>query len=387
MRLRNESLREIYSSEKKYVEALQLCMEEYYHPLLRMSQQQRVGVRPMVGRAEVKDIFSTLEIIVELNRGLLADLHHRLSQWPSVQKFGDLFIRMAPILRLYSGYVRNFDLAQKTVLTRRETNTSFVEFLAEKEKNCGGLQLESYLIMPVQRLPRYQMLLQGLLKYTDEKHVDFEDLTQAQDNIVVICKEINFQKQVDENMRVLRNLIEEVEGLVEVLGDFGFFIHRGNLHSIKGINIDSFHYILFSDLLVKCGASKSKKAWTVVEAFPLHKVVSAIDIPDMAGIKNCLEICGTVMKGDTFVLEKPFKMGLCAGTVSEKSLWIKRIKTYNDMWSGEDGLRFLEESMNMFKDSLGINEGPSGVGALISSQSSVFSNKLASMIRSNSTKL
>jgi hypothetical protein len=37
---------------------------------------------------------------------------------------------------------------------------SFVPGLALKEKMCkGGLDLKAYLIMPVQRLPRYEILL------------------------------------------------------------------------------------------------------------------------------------------------------------------------------------------------------------------------------------
>ena len=114
-------------------------------------------------RSDVSDIFSTLEIIVELNRGLLTDLKDRLAQWPSVQRFGDLFLRMGPILRLYSGYIRNFDVAQRVLVEKRQ-NALFVEFLDECEKKAGQ-PLDSFLIMPIQRLPRYQMLMNGLLKY------------------------------------------------------------------------------------------------------------------------------------------------------------------------------------------------------------------------------
>lgn len=90
----------------------------------------------------------------------------------------------------------------------------------------------------------------GLLKYTDENHVDFEDISSALRHISEICLEINRQKQMDENVRDLKSLLEDVEGLEEVLKE-SFFVHRGHLHSIKGSTIDSFHYLLFSDLLVK----------------------------------------------------------------------------------------------------------------------------------------
>ncbi len=78
MRLRNEALREILTSEQKYVDALQLAVEEFLQPMLRLSVA-RAGARPVVSRGEVMDIFSTLEIIVELNRGLLSEL--KVSVW------------------------------------------------------------------------------------------------------------------------------------------------------------------------------------------------------------------------------------------------------------------------------------------------------------------
>ncbi len=162
MRLRNESLREILTSEQKYVDSLQMAVDEFQRPMLRLASGKQSG--RVLQRSDVSDIFSTLEIIVELNRGLLNDLKERLLRWPSVQRFGDLFLRMGPILRLYSSYIRNFDVAQRTLQDRREHNSAFVEFVEECEKRAGGQHLESFLIMPVQRLPRYQMLLNGLLK-------------------------------------------------------------------------------------------------------------------------------------------------------------------------------------------------------------------------------
>jgi hypothetical protein len=40
--------------------------------------------------------------------------------------------------------------------------------------------LESYLILPVQRIPRYQMLLSDLVKHTSPEHPDYHNLLTAQ---------------------------------------------------------------------------------------------------------------------------------------------------------------------------------------------------------------
>jgi len=46
------------------------------------------------------------------------------------------------------------------------------------------LDLSSILIQPVQRLPRYQLLIKELLKYTEEGHVDYAPLQEAMKKII-----------------------------------------------------------------------------------------------------------------------------------------------------------------------------------------------------------
>lgn len=63
-------------------------------------------------------------------------------------------------------------------LQKRKT---FVAFLKEAraDKRHTQLDLMGYLIMPVQRVPRYVMLLQDMVKHTTAKHPDHAHLTQA----------------------------------------------------------------------------------------------------------------------------------------------------------------------------------------------------------------
>lgn len=44
-------------------------------------------------------------------------------------------------------------------------------------EKLSGLSIESFLILPVQRIPRYVLLLQDLLKYTNATHQDFNNLS------------------------------------------------------------------------------------------------------------------------------------------------------------------------------------------------------------------
>lgn len=54
-----------------------------------------------------------------------------------------------------------------------------------------GLQLKDYFIMPVQRVPRYSMLVRDLIKATNPDHVDFKDLTRASSEFDKLATAIN----------------------------------------------------------------------------------------------------------------------------------------------------------------------------------------------------
>jgi RhoGEF domain len=81
---------------------------------------------------------------------------------------------------MYSTYINNYDVAMKRVRLL-EAHTEFRAFIraCELQEGCRGLDLRSYLIQPVQRVPRYKLLLAELLKHTRDTHPDWSNLTTA----------------------------------------------------------------------------------------------------------------------------------------------------------------------------------------------------------------
>jgi len=61
----------------------------------------------------------------------------------------------------------------------------------ESSQETKGLRLESFLIMPVQRYPRYRLLLQDLLKHTPESHPDHADLSSALETVAAVLLTLN----------------------------------------------------------------------------------------------------------------------------------------------------------------------------------------------------
>merc|ERR1712130_459399 len=89
---------------------------------------------------------------------------------------------------MYIDYVKNHEKALNT-LKKLNSNKKFQSFVDTTAGEQGKIQ--DYLILPVQRIPRYRMLLRELLKHTAETHPDFQPLTQALDLVSTVAGQIN----------------------------------------------------------------------------------------------------------------------------------------------------------------------------------------------------
>lgn len=89
--------------------------------------------------------------------------------------------------RLYSYYCQNIPRSERL----REQIQSEPQFLAACQQKLGHkLPLAAYLLKPVQRITKYQLLLKDLLKYSDEPSCCSE-LQEALDCMLVVLKCVN----------------------------------------------------------------------------------------------------------------------------------------------------------------------------------------------------
>eukprot|EP00012_Vannella_robusta_P005789 CAMPEP_0206209004 /NCGR_PEP_ID=MMETSP0166-20121206/16632_1 /ASSEMBLY_ACC=CAM_ASM_000260 /TAXON_ID=95228 /ORGANISM="Vannella robusta, Strain DIVA3 518/3/11/1/6" /LENGTH=95 /DNA_ID=CAMNT_0053630281 /DNA_START=442 /DNA_END=726 /DNA_ORIENTATION=+ len=77
------------------------------------------------------------------------------------------------------------------------------EFLRWKqaiELRLEGKSIGSFLIMPVQRIPRYYLLLKDLFKHTWEDHPDYANLKQAAEKMGEVIEFLDQKKRESENL-------------------------------------------------------------------------------------------------------------------------------------------------------------------------------------------
>eukprot|EP01133_Synstelium_polycarpum_P007878 gene7878-9248_t len=121
----------------------------------------------------------------------------------------EIFNKHRANFKIYSAYIVAFDNIMST-MTRLRKKSSFVAFLdkCRSDPKSNNQDLNSLLIMPVQRLPRYVLLLNELLKNIPAGHSNIKVLESCIDGIKGVTTFINEAKRDDENMGRARDLQE-----------------------------------------------------------------------------------------------------------------------------------------------------------------------------------
>ncbi|KAJ2481893.1 hypothetical protein IWW47_005859, partial [Coemansia sp. RSA 2052] len=111
---------------------------------------------PILSRKEVRQLFANFPDIITLSRELLAQLEARIGpdatpRWDAATgRIGDIFLRIAPFLKMYSLYLRNFRSALADISRWLIANQAFSRFIqqANASPECKGLTFQSYLLLP-----------------------------------------------------------------------------------------------------------------------------------------------------------------------------------------------------------------------------------------------
>lgn len=72
----------------------------------------------------------------------------------------------------YAEYTNNYETSRSLLVQLQKENSAFAAIITscEKEKKCQGHNLQDFLISVIQRVPRYELLLNDLLKATPKSH-------------------------------------------------------------------------------------------------------------------------------------------------------------------------------------------------------------------------
>lgn len=276
------------------------------------------------------EIFSNLETIYQINsdfcQSLETAVEAELSSGAPGSILAEAFKRTAPSMVIYTEYIQNFDTSTET-RKKLYKNAQFKSFLRKLQDTSGqpSMDLDTYLIMPVQRLPRYRLLLEAVLKFVPENTTEHRALEEARNSVASVIMGINEKKREEENKQVVIGIQKRISGCNDIVIPSRRFIKEGVLFDVppemsSGGVKKEFTCFLFNDMLLIAKRKRVRKTLVYVDRIDLNAAQGTLqDIPDNYRIWNSFSL---TEGGKTWYL--------MAETNDAKYAWVDALKDTMD---------------------------------------------------------
>ncbi|XP_074861088.1 FYVE, RhoGEF and PH domain-containing protein 5 isoform X2 [Carettochelys insculpta] len=248
---------ELVSSEKVYVEMLQLLYADFYEVVLK-----ELGNEDADDREEVKLKQSLCEIpeIYKLHQEILGELEERVINWEEHQKVADVFLSRKSRFNHHTAYIMQFDrnlaLLDESCLKSSQLATVIRAF----EKPGGSpMSVKHQFLKMVQRIFQYRLLLTDYLNNLCPDSAEYEDTQAALLMVSEITDRANDSMQQGENLQKLVNIEHSVRGQSNLLQPGREFLKEGTLMKVSRKNRHPRHLFLMNDVLLYTYPQKDGK--------------------------------------------------------------------------------------------------------------------------------
>nr|XP_004058603.2 rho guanine nucleotide exchange factor 15 isoform X1 [Gorilla gorilla gorilla]XP_004058604.2 rho guanine nucleotide exchange factor 15 isoform X1 [Gorilla gorilla gorilla] len=284
-----ESLFEVVTSEASYLRSLRLLTDTFV-----LSQALRDTLTPR----DHHTLFSNVQRVQGVSERFLATLLSRVRSSPHISDLCDVVHAHAVgPFSVYVDYVRNQQYQEETYSRLMDTNVRFSAELRRLQSlpKCERLPLPSFLLLPFQRITRLRMLLQNILRQTEEgssRQENAQKALGAVSKIIERCSaEVGRMKQTEELIRLTQRLrFHKVKALplvswsrrLEFQGELTELgCRRGGVLFASRPRFTPLCLLLFSDLLL-ITQPKSGQRLQVLD-YAHRSLVQAQQVPDPSG--------------------------------------------------------------------------------------------------------
>ncbi|XP_025019014.1 FYVE, RhoGEF and PH domain-containing protein 2 isoform X1 [Python bivittatus] len=243
---------ELLETEQAYVVRLHLLDQVFFSELMKEAKTTKAFPEDVV-----KMIFSNISSIYQFHsQFFLPELKKRMEDWDSNPRIGDIIQKVAPFLKMYSEYVKNFDKAIQLITVWSEKALPFQELISniQKREVSANLNLQHHMLEPIQRIPRYELLLKDYIQKLPLESPDREDAQKALGMIFTAAKHSNAAIAEMERFQNLWEVYHRLGLEDDIVDPSNEFIKEGPIQKISfRFNSTSERYLfLFNNLLLYC---------------------------------------------------------------------------------------------------------------------------------------
>ncbi|KAJ2890859.1 hypothetical protein IWW38_003903, partial [Coemansia aciculifera] len=243
---------ELIATERSYVEKMRALIDIYAVPLRSAARSANNALIPAY---DAHVVFGNIERVSEVNERFLADLEawHRGEMDPS-ESIGSLCRDHFVDFHVYKRYINGYQHALAMSRELEAKNPLYAAFLlrAREREECRKLAISDLLIMPVQRIPRYTLLLTDLIKLIPEDDPDVPRIQLALERVNEIGQLAD--NQVAESVAELHHIHTTIEGcppnLISASREFIGAIDASEIDLATGAPKKPMCLLVFSDLLM-----------------------------------------------------------------------------------------------------------------------------------------
>ncbi|EEZ99641.1 rho guanine nucleotide exchange factor 39 [Tribolium castaneum] len=255
-------LREILDSEENYLRQLEVIMEFFIKP---------VQEKMLLKSRDFDVLFGDFNTIYKVNKELRQELRK------NPKNVAGAFSKIAPFFKCYSFYASGFRNSLDILQNCHRDNQKFGKFLEMQETRPEvQSKLSALLIAPIQRVPRYKLLLSSLLKLTNPSDHDYQSLFDSLKKVEDAANHINTIIKEQENMQRLIELQRcLINGEPNVITPGRKLLKEGILFKIsKTGHSQKTHVALMNDIIIFCKMKKDEVKVNSLKCcgiFPLSK--------------------------------------------------------------------------------------------------------------------
>ncbi|KAH8853069.1 Rho guanine nucleotide exchange factor 26 [Schistosoma japonicum] len=263
-----EALFEVITSEASYYRTLNILMEKFY----KAPCMQPDSKTPLITTIEKRHLFSNISEIFFTSETFLRDMELYFLQNPLIPQLCEIIYQHAEFhFDNYVTYVQN-QMYQLRTLSKLLSSPAFVEAIRviQQQPSCGFLDLNSFLLLPMQRVTRLRLLLLAILHYAPKNGVTYQSglvalasienligrcdsekaRMEQKERLVEICRRLEYKYDAKSLATESRTLVKEGDLRLLTMTNLqssGFYRRFSSIRKPKATTATLF---LFSDYLL-----------------------------------------------------------------------------------------------------------------------------------------
>ncbi|XP_045593761.1 protein vav isoform X2 [Procambarus clarkii] len=285
---RDLCLQELVETESNYVHALHMLCNNFYKPL-----------KKLISDEQLKKIFCKIPELARIHSLIHEGLTEAQKNCHS-RTVSKVFLDNQEKLLVYGEYCANLTTAQQELEDTMNNNDRIRNVIQEcqQEVSDGRHQLREYLVVPLQRILKYHLLLNELVRHTQSTHSDMGNLKKAHAAMMDLAEYINEVKRDNEMLQIIKDLqmsITDMPNDLSNLDDLGKLRYDGETRiECHPEQIKKRYVFVFDKVMVICSRqtrrlselflSPSSNRWSFGEV-PTEDEKYAFK--DFVPLKNC----------------------------------------------------------------------------------------------------